>query len=134
MIDYSYEVIRKDTDNKVMDVKFSADGYESIEVGMPIPTVDENFEEKIRQSAPIGLWLQSKAEYQDIQEGLKGTVTNTETEAAALSNVEKTPEELARMANAQMWSEIDFERRVAAALVKFGVLPSDPTAIPVVKL
>lgn len=33
--------------------------------------------------------------------------------------------------NAQMWSDVEFERKLSAALVKFGVLDSDPTAIPV---
>lgn len=34
-------------------------------------------------------------------------------------------------ANAAMWSEVRIEQEVAKALVKFGVLESDPTAIPV---
>jgi hypothetical protein len=33
--------------------------------------------------------------------------------------------------NAEMWREVQFEQSVAKALVKFGVLESDPTAIPV---
>lgn len=37
-------------------------------------------------------------------------------------------------ANAQMWEQIAFERRVAATLLKFGVLQTDPTAIEVTQL
>lgn len=39
-----------------------------------------------------------------------------------------TPEQAA---NAQMWADIDFEQKLAAALVKFGILDSNPTEIPV---
>ena len=34
-------------------------------------------------------------------------------------------------ANAQMWAQVQFEKQVAKALVKFGLLQSDPTEIPV---
>lgn len=34
-------------------------------------------------------------------------------------------------ANALMWEQTAFEQRIAAALVKFGVLQSNPTTIPV---
>lgn len=37
-------------------------------------------------------------------------------------------------ANAQMWEQVRFEQQVAKALVKFGVLQSDPTEIPVTQL
>lgn len=37
-------------------------------------------------------------------------------------------------ANQRMWARVDFEQKVAAALVKFGVLQSDPTTIEVTKL
>lgn len=35
------------------------------------------------------------------------------------------------IANQKMWEQLEFERRVAKALVKFGVLAEDPTIIPV---
>ena len=39
-----------------------------------------------------------------------------------------TPEQTA---NAQMWADVDFEQRLAAALVKFGILDTNPTELPV---
>lgn len=42
-----------------------------------------------------------------------------------------TPEDLA---NQRMWAQVAFEKQVATALVKFGVLQSDPTAIGVTQL
>jgi hypothetical protein len=42
-----------------------------------------------------------------------------------------TPEQEQAAENTAMWEQIQFEKKVAAALVKFGVLASDPTSIPV---
>jgi hypothetical protein len=39
-----------------------------------------------------------------------------------------------QQANAQMWAQVEFEKQVAKALVKFGVLQSDPTKIEVTHL
>jgi hypothetical protein len=45
-----------------------------------------------------------------------------------------TPEQQQAEANAKMWAELEFEKSVAKALVKFGVLEADPTVIPVQQL
>ncbi len=124
MIDFSYEVVRKDDNNKTMDVKYTASGYDPVIVGMLIPTVDEIFEEKIRLLAPICHWLQSKAQYQNVTEGLKGTIAKPVEVTPVISEEEK-----AKALNQQMWADVDFERRVGDALVKFKVLTSNPTAI-----
>jgi hypothetical protein len=42
-----------------------------------------------------------------------------------------TPEQQQEQENQAMWEQVQFERKVVAALIKFGVLTSDPTAIPV---
>jgi hypothetical protein len=42
-----------------------------------------------------------------------------------------TPEQQQAKENEAMWVEINFEKNVAKTLVKFGVLDSDPTIIPV---
>ena len=42
-----------------------------------------------------------------------------------------TPEQQQAQENQAMWAELKFEKDVAKVLVKFGVLASDPTAIPV---
>lgn len=53
-------------------------------------------------------------------EAILPTVLTTEQEQAAQT--------------AAMWEQIAFERKVAATLVKFGVIESDPTEIPVLQL
>ena len=39
-----------------------------------------------------------------------------------------------QQANAAMWAQVEYEKKLAKALVKFGVLSSDPTEIPVTEL
>lgn len=39
-----------------------------------------------------------------------------------------------QQANAAMWAQVEYEKRLAKALMKFGVLSSDPTEIPVTGL
>lgn len=53
-----------------------------------------------------------------------------QTEQAVLPTV-LTPEQEQTAENTVMWEQVEFEKKVAAALVKFGVLASDPTSIPV---
>jgi len=45
-----------------------------------------------------------------------------------------TPEEIEQRANQKMWEQVEFEKKTAKALVKFGVLQSDPTSIEVTQL
>lgn len=46
-----------------------------------------------------------------------------------------TPEDVnGSAANAAMWAQVEYEKKLAAALVKFGVLASDPTTIQVSEL
>lgn len=67
-----------------------------------------------------------------------GIPNAAEIEALALPLEEVLPviEQMSEqeIANAKMWSELEEERRIAKALVKFGVLDTDPTTIPVVNL
>jgi hypothetical protein len=42
-----------------------------------------------------------------------------------------TPEQQQQQENLVMWEQVEFERKIAAALMKFGVLDADPTSIPV---
>ncbi len=56
--------------------------------------------------------------------------------AALVVPIQTTPteEQIQQAANAAMWAQVEFEKKVAAALVKFGVLATDPTTIAVSQL
>lgn len=61
---------------------------------------------------------------------LKALVEQTaDTEIPAIS-----PNLAEEQANLKMWADLQFEKDVAKTLVKFGLLESDPTAIPVNEL
>jgi hypothetical protein len=64
-------------------------------------------------------------------EELKGLVEQTAKTAIPTT---LTLEQQQADERAKMWSVIQFERDVAKALIKFGVLTTDPTAIPVNEL
>jgi hypothetical protein len=54
----------------------------------------------------------------------------SETTEVALPTV-LTPEQQQQKENEAMWAQVRFESSIAKVLVKFGVLNTDPTAIPV---
>lgn len=55
-------------------------------------------------------------------------------EIEALIEREQTPAANTLPTNLDMWEQVAFEQKIGAALVKFGVLPADPTAVPVAEL
>lgn len=87
--------------------------------------IGEKLEEIIQGMAPN--WLLER------QTSLAITPQNTDVIQALVQPIPepvivKTIEE---NKNAAMWADLAFEQNVAKTLVKFGVLQSDPTAIPV---
>lgn len=119
-MNYSYEVVRVDQDAKCMDVEFTAEGFDPIVVGVRLPTVGENVDLVIQSFAPHSMWNPQVIEYASVSVGASGSYT-----APSAEQVQQEIE------NAQMWAKIEFEKSIAKALVKFGVLETDPTAIPV---
>lgn len=78
-------------------------------------------------------------EFIERQAQLAGGVANAEQIRALVEawpekeEVNASPLELQQqeLENNQMWVNIEFEKRIAAALVKFNVLQTNPTEIPV---
>lgn len=86
--------------------------------------VGEKLEQIIQSMAPT--WLLER------EQSLAVEVANTTT---IESLVQPLPEpvvvETLESQNAAMWADLAFEQNVAKTLVKFGVLETDPTVIPV---
>jgi hypothetical protein len=57
---------------------------------------------------------------------LKSLVESSATSASTLTEQQEE--------NINMWAELQFEKNIAKVLIKFGVLDSDPTAIPTQEL
>jgi hypothetical protein len=130
IITYAYKVINSTPELKVMEVEYTAEGYPTVLVGLPLPTDLTNVESIIAAYSPVHHWLESTVAVVDVPVGTSGVVTYDSTPAQPVVAT-TTP---AAVANQQMWDQVAFEQKVAAALVKFGVLATDPTQIPVTTL
>jgi len=120
-ISYQYEVLSVDRDANCMSVLFKSNGFQDVTVGVRIPFEGEDVDAVIRLSAPLAIWQPVVRPLQTIEVGYSGQVQPEEADADAA-------------ANAEMWAQVEFERRVAKALLKFGVLQTDPTSIPITGL
>lgn len=64
-----------------------------------------------------------------------GIANKDELKALVVQNndsaVLPTIQSIAEDSNAKMWADIEFEQKVASALVKFGILENNPTEIPI---
>lgn len=130
MINYTFEVIQIDNDHKVMEVRYRADGFTPVDVGMPIPLVGQDITQLVKQYAPTAMWENSVAEFQTVTMGHSGSITYDKN-----ATLEAVPQfDPVAVANQQMWAQVEFEKKLAAALVKFGVLINNPTTIPVTTL
>lgn len=95
---FTYEVVSVDTQNKVMEVRFSAENEESILVSIDIPREGEDIRDHMAGYAPIQHWEQKRATVQSITVGATGEVwsehpTETDVEYAARIAEEAAAEE-----------------------------------------
>lgn len=95
---FTYEVVSVDTQNKVMEVRFSAENEESILVSIDIPREGEDIRNHMAGYAPIQHWEQKRASVQSITVGATGEVwsehpTETDVEYAARIAEEAAAEE-----------------------------------------
>lgn len=117
---YTYSVVRVDQDVKCIEVNFMAEGFSPILVSMPIPRLGDNIDSVIQSYAPWTIWQPQVIEYAEIAVGKSG------------SYVPPTPEEVEQnLKNAQMWAQVSYDKQIAEALVRLGVIQSNPTTIPV---
>lgn len=91
-----------------------------------------------------GAFLTGDALHNEIMHRAPTWATQREQEVATATGfdqisalVQAVPADAAtteQQANAAMWAQVDFEKKTAKALVKFGLLASDPTEITVTQL
>jgi hypothetical protein len=120
-ISYQYEVLSTDVAANCMEVLFKSDGLPDVTVSARIPFEGEDLDAVIRSFAPFTIWQPVVTVVQNVQVGHSNSVQATEEKADA-------------SANADMWAQVTFEKNVAKALVKIGVLDTDPTEVPVTGL
>lgn len=85
MISYTYKIQKVDATSKVMEIEYSADGYATLLIGARLPLLSETLEQVVQSYAPIGTWVQEKAEVQVPAEGRVGTISSSPEVASANS-------------------------------------------------
>ena len=128
-ITYTYEIIRVDEDARCMEVVYAAEGHQTMHISTRLPFVGESLEAVIRMYAPVVAWLEALRSPSVPAVGTTGSVDTSKQQV-----FEETDEEKQARLNVEMWEQVNFERRVASALVKLGVLSENPTLIPVAEL
>jgi hypothetical protein len=74
-IEYTYEIVRVDPVARVMEVAYSADGHQTMNVGARLPFEGEALEDVIKMYAPVPLWIELATPVSVPQVGTAGTVT-----------------------------------------------------------
>ena len=70
----SFEVVRKDNELKLLEVLYSAEGYEPTLVSMRFPPKGADLRDYFYKHAPIGVWEASRLELEDLDVGFKGSL------------------------------------------------------------
>lgn len=121
-IEYTYAIEMVDKQAGCMEVVYTASGRSTHRISTRIPFEGESLETVIAMYSPIAIWEAETQTLADVQVGTGGVITPPPMP------------DLQEFKNFEMWQQVDFERRLAKALIKFGVLQSDPTAIEVTQL
>lgn len=127
-ITYEYEIIAVNETARCMEVVYSAEGHQTMHISARLPMEGETLESVIDAFSPVPLWLETSKPVSIPKVGQRGRLAHQS------ENRVMTEEDIEARLNADMWAQVDFEKRVASALVRFGVLAVDPTDIPVAEL
>jgi hypothetical protein len=126
-----YRITRAISEIGQIEVTYTHEGKDVATYAIDVPVVNGAFitstalDAEIRHRAPT--WLIDREQQIKTATGFNDIVALVQENPAPPVNVEA-------QANAEMWAQVEFEKKVAKALVKFGVLQSDPTAIEVTQL
>jgi len=85
-IPYTYKVISTDLPAKCMVVEYSAEGYPTLQVGLPLPVVGVEARDIIERYNPTAQWYDSTLTYQDVPVGLEGSTPYVETSLATVKS------------------------------------------------
>ena len=126
-----YQITSANAEIGQIEVLYKQDGVAIAAYAIDVPVVDGAFltvaelDVEIQHRAPT--WLEVRKQEVitatgfDVINALVQPVTEQDTSEA----------DIGKAANAAMWAQVNYEKKLAAALVKFGVLSVDPTSIEV---
>lgn len=134
---FKYTITKFDKENKLVVVTFDDGQWAELRLVNPLPKTIEELETVIKQfTAP--------------KEAIEAQL-NPDTDLSYIDNLIGVEKECDRFvmnpepapaptidpeleANLKMWEQQKFEKEIAQVLLKFGILESDPTAIPVTNI
>lgn len=126
-----YQIISADAETGQIQVLYKPEGAAVAIYAVDVPVVDGAFltgaelAEEIQHRAPV--WLETRKQELASATGFDEISALVEIPLAAAM----LPEDSAKAANAKMWAQVEYEKRLAATLIKFGLLFVDPTAIEI---
>ena len=123
-IAYNYKVLSVDNSAKCMEVEYTSEGFGKHIVSTRLPYDNEKLSDLIHSYSPIPIWESESKTFATVDVGASGSYSPSENNQNQIDETE----------NSKMWMQTEFEKSVAKALVKFGVLDSDPTGIGVTQL
>lgn len=136
----TYTITKFDVENKILVVSFDDGGWAEIRLVTPLPKNIEELEKLIAQfSAPVeAIEAQQNPDadlsYIDSVIGVQRTCPRMSLFNNELLDSQITEIDPNSQANAEMWADVQFQKKVASALIKFGLLQDDPTLIPTATL
>lgn len=123
-ITYTYKVMSVNVQSKCMEIEYSAEGHPLMRISARMPWQNETLETIVQMYSPVAYWQEQIQPVLDVNVGTEGVITPPVIEAPDPND----------QANYDMLFEASVEQKVAKALVKFGVLETDPTQISVTSL
>jgi hypothetical protein len=129
-INYTYEIASVDAQARCMEVIYRAEGHPEQRVGTRLPYEGEVLDAVVAMYSPVAYWESLQASVVVPQVGASGSRPELPNSTEPLL----TAEQIEAAKNAEMWAQVQFEKQIAKALIKFGVLTSDPTEIQVTQL
>ena len=139
MIELKYTITKFDEENNLVQVTFDDGSWAEIRLANPLPKNIEELETIIKRfAAPVEAIEAVTSPDADLSyiAPLVGSERTTDRLRLLQNSSETQATEIDPEveANLKMWEDINFQNKVAGALVKLGVLPEDPTVIPVTTL
>lgn len=72
IVNYSYEIINVDKEEKTMEIVYTSEKYGVLHVGARMPWANETIEDIVLMYNPVAYWLEQDREVLDIDAGITG--------------------------------------------------------------
>ena len=126
-----FTIVKAHADIGQIEVAYTCDGKNLGVVTIDVPIIDGAFisgsvlNAEIRSRAPT--WLDTRKEEVSTAAGFDQIEASVSTAPIFTGRTEA-------MNHADMWAQVAYEKKLVVALIKFGVLQTDPTSVEITVL